>query len=41
VERFERLLNALEQGDPSPALAQELFERDKVFPEINFQWFEA
>lgn len=41
LERFERLAALLEQGDvaQAEALAQELYQLDKVFPEIDYRWF--
>jgi 1,4-alpha-glucan branching enzyme len=39
VERFEALLSGVEQGTPDSGLAQELWERDKVFPEMDYRWF--
>jgi 1,4-alpha-glucan branching enzyme len=39
VERFEQLLAGVEQGSPNGELAQGLWERDRVFPEIDYRWF--
>lgn len=39
VERFEALLSGVEHGAPDGGLAQDLWERDKVFPEIDYRWF--
>jgi 1,4-alpha-glucan branching enzyme len=39
VERFERLLDSLEKGNPDQSLAAELWERDKIFPEIDYRWY--
>jgi len=37
VERFERLLASVEAGKPDRALAEELWELDKVFPEVDYR----
>jgi len=39
VERFEQLVASVEAGHPDRALAEELWELDKVFPEIDFRWW--
>lgn len=39
VERFEQLASSLEQDVPNVALASELYELDKVFPDIDYQVF--
>jgi 1,4-alpha-glucan branching enzyme len=46
VERFRRhldnfsdLVQGLEDGRPDGDLADRLYERDKVFPDIDFRWF--
>ena len=41
VERFEALASSLEVGAPDKQMADELFEVDKVFPNIDFRWFRA
>jgi 1,4-alpha-glucan branching enzyme len=48
VERFHRhldsfgeLLAGLEAGRPDSGLADRFWERDKVFPDIDFRWFRA
>ncbi|HEC33877.1 MAG TPA: DUF1957 domain-containing protein [Chloroflexi bacterium] len=41
VERFERLIASVEAGRPDQALAEELWEQDKVFPEVDFRWWGA
>ncbi len=41
VERFEALAASLESGTPDRQLADELYEVDKVFPEIDYRWFRA
>ncbi|NIS79116.1 MAG: DUF1957 domain-containing protein [Anaerolineales bacterium] len=40
AERFDLLLDSLERNEPDADLAEKLWERDKVFPEINYRWFE-
>jgi 1,4-alpha-glucan branching enzyme len=39
VDRFENLIASVETGTPDHALAGALWERDKVFPEIDYKWF--
>lgn len=41
VERFDLLLDSLDRDEPDADLAEKLWERDKVFPEINYRWFEG
>jgi len=41
VERFEALADSLEQGRPDRQLADELYEVDKVFPNIDYRWWHA
>jgi 1,4-alpha-glucan branching enzyme len=41
VERFETLAASLEVGVPDKALADELWEVDKVFPNLDYRWFAA
>jgi 1,4-alpha-glucan branching enzyme len=41
VERFDNLVFSVEQGKPDRALAERLWEQDKVFPEIDFRWYQA
>jgi len=43
VERFERLAGLAEAGQVAEgaALAAELYERDKVFPTVDYRWFAA
>jgi 1,4-alpha-glucan branching enzyme len=38
-ERLESLLDSVEKGTPDAALAERLWERDKVFPEIDYRWY--
>jgi 1,4-alpha-glucan branching enzyme len=39
MERFEKLASSLENGKPDRALADELYEFDKVFADIDYRWF--
>jgi 1,4-alpha-glucan branching enzyme len=39
VERFDRLASSLEAGQPDRALADEYWELDKVFPNIDYRWY--
>jgi 1,4-alpha-glucan branching enzyme len=39
VDRFNALLDGLEAGHPDAALAATLWEKDKVFPDIDVRWF--
>ncbi len=41
IERFERLISSLEDGTPNHALAEEYWEMDKIFPDIDYRWFKA
>jgi 1,4-alpha-glucan branching enzyme len=41
LERFESLIASVEGGTPDPGLVERLWERDKVFPEIDYRWFKA
>lgn len=41
IERFEALALSLERGQPDRQLADELFEVDKVYPNIDYRWFSA
>jgi 1,4-alpha-glucan branching enzyme len=41
VERFETLAASLEVGAPDKALADELWEVDKAFPNLDYRWFAA
>ena len=38
-ERFEKLTDSLDNGAPNTTLAAELWELDKVFPELDYRWF--
>jgi 1,4-alpha-glucan branching enzyme len=39
VERFEALAESLERGKPDLRLADELWEVDKVYPDIDYRWY--
>jgi 1,4-alpha-glucan branching enzyme len=39
LERFEKLADSLEQGKPKRDLAEEYWELDKIFPDIDYRWF--
>jgi 1,4-alpha-glucan branching enzyme len=39
VDRFHALLESIDRGEPDAAMAAEFWEKDKVFPEIDFRWF--
>jgi 1,4-alpha-glucan branching enzyme len=39
VERFEALATSLERGKPERRLADELWEVDKVYPNIDYRWY--
>ena len=41
VERFERLLENLGNPDVGRELLDETWEADKVFPELDFRWYQA
>ncbi|MBN1119834.1 MAG: DUF1957 domain-containing protein [Anaerolineae bacterium] len=41
VERFEALATSLERGQPNRQLADELYEVDKVFQDIDYRWFKS
>jgi len=39
LERFDRLAEMAEAGRADPALVAELYERDKLFANIDYRWF--
>ncbi len=41
TERFQRLANSLDAGQPDRAFALEMWETDKVFPDMDYLWFRA
>ncbi len=41
LERFNKLIASLDTGTPDRSLAEEYYELDKLFPEIDYRWFAA
>ncbi|UCF60235.1 MAG: DUF1957 domain-containing protein [Anaerolineaceae bacterium] len=41
VDRFNMLLDELDQEHPREELAADFWEKDKIFPEIDYRWFQA
>ena len=41
LERFNKLASSLEAGTPNVELANEYWEMDKVFPNIDYRWFRS
>jgi len=39
LERFGKLAKSLERGAPDAELADEFWELDKVFPDMDYRWF--
>lgn len=39
IERFEKLATSLEAGHPNVDAAQEYWELDKIFADIDYRWF--
>jgi 1,4-alpha-glucan branching enzyme len=39
VERFDRLASSLEAGKPDRVLAEDYWELDKVFPDVDYRWY--
>ncbi len=39
LERFLALTNSVDAGDPDGALAAQLWERDRLFPDIDYRWW--
>ncbi len=39
LERFNRLAELAEAGQADPTLVAELYERDKLFPNMDYRWF--
>jgi len=39
LERFDRLAEIAEAGQSDPILVEDLYERDKLFPNIDYRWF--
>jgi predicted glycosyl hydrolase (DUF1957 family) len=38
LERFNRLAELAEAGQADPVLVAELYEQDKLFPNIDYRW---
>jgi len=41
LDRFNQLADTLDAKQADRALAEELWERDKIFPDIDYRWFRA
>lgn len=41
LERFTKLADSLDRKQPDVALAEQYYELDKVFPDIDYRWFRA
>lgn len=41
VERFNMLADSIERGSPDGRLAAELWEKDRLFPDIDYRWWAA
>lgn len=39
LERFNELADSVERGQPDVALAARLWERDRLFPDIDYRWW--
>jgi len=39
LERFNQLAELAEAGQSDPVLVEDLYERDKLFPNIDYRWF--
>lgn len=39
LERFDLLMEAAERGEHAEELVQKLWEKDKIFPDIDYRWF--
>ena len=39
LDRFDRLAEIAEAGQVDPTLVAELYERDKLFANIDYRWF--
>jgi 1,4-alpha-glucan branching enzyme len=40
LQRFENLMDAAERGEKAAGLVQELWEKDKIFPDMDYHWFQ-
>ncbi len=41
VERFNMLLDMLKKPTPDPSLVRDFWEKDKIFPEMDYRWYKA
>ncbi len=41
LDRFNKLIESLDSGAPDRKLAEEYYELDKLFPDIDYRWFAA
>jgi 1,4-alpha-glucan branching enzyme len=41
VERFNALYEMLRKPDPVITLAEDFWEKDKIFPEMDYRWYQA
>ena len=39
LERFLELTNSVERGEPDGILAAQLWEKDRLFPNIDYRWW--
>ncbi|MBN1202976.1 MAG: DUF1957 domain-containing protein [Anaerolineae bacterium] len=39
LERFNSLTDSVKRGEPDGALAARLWERDRVFPDVDYRWW--
>jgi predicted glycosyl hydrolase (DUF1957 family) len=39
LECYNRLAELVEAGQADPDLVEELYERDKLFPNMDYRWF--
>ncbi len=40
-DAFDRLARSLESGQPDVTFAREMYERDKIFPDMDYRWFRS
>ena len=41
LERFNKLIESLDGAAPDRTLAENYYELDKLFPDIDYHWFAA
>jgi 1,4-alpha-glucan branching enzyme len=41
LDRFNLLIDQVERGASSEQLVQDLWQRDKIYPEMDYRWFRA